>query len=328
MQTRLLPPGPENLELGRQFLLQDLPVAFPTETVYGLGADARSGQGVRAVFEAKGRPADNPLIVHLADPGQIGECAEWTPLGRTLARALMPGPVTLVLRKKPTVSPAVTAGLDTVGLRVPDHPVAHAFLQCCGFPVAAPSANTSSRPSPTTAEAVLEDLRGRIPLILDGGPCRVGIESSVIDVTGDRPVILRPGRVTAEDLAAFAEAETYELRPGESPRSPGLKYRHYAPACEAVLVRPERRELLEEAVRQAMQEGKRVGVLARPGFYAGEAPLFSLGQTVDDMARLLFFSLRAAEKESDLLFVEAPEDSGFGRAVLNRMRKACGGREL
>lgn len=328
MQTRILAPGLQAFELGRQYLTQDLPVAFPTETVYGLGADARSDRGVKAVFAAKGRPSDNPLIVHLSDPAQIGDYAEWTPLARTLAEALMPGPVTLVLRKKPVISDSVTAGLSTVGLRVPDHPVAHDFLKCCGFPVAAPSANTSSRPSPTTAQDVLEDMEGKIPLILDGGPCRVGIESSVIDVTGDHPIILRPGRVTAEDLAAFAEAETYELRPGESPRSPGLKYRHYAPSCVAVLVRPERKSLLDAAVRQAQQEGKRVCVLARTGFYGGDAPQISLGQTVDDMARLLFFSLRAGEKQSDILFVEAPEEVGFGRSVLNRLRKACGGREL
>ncbi|MEW6048828.1 MAG: L-threonylcarbamoyladenylate synthase, partial [Bacillota bacterium] len=209
-------------------------VAFPTETVYGLGADALSDRAVQRIFEAKGRPADNPLIVHVASVEAVGDLAFPDPFGRweMLARRFWPGPLTLVLPCRPVVSRAVTAGLGTVAIRMPRHAVALGLIDAAGRPVAAPSANRSGRPSPSSASHVLEDLDGRIEWVLDGGPTGVGVESTVLDLCGEVPVVLRPGGVGLEALTdALGEVKLAgeEVAPGEAPRSPGLKYRHYAP---------------------------------------------------------------------------------------------------
>ena len=220
-------------------------VAFPTETVYGLGANALDPAAIRAIFVAKGRPADNPLIVHVASLSELrGVVSRLPDMALPLIARFMPGPLTLVLPRAPHVPDAVTAGLDTVAVRMPEHPVARRLIELAGVPVAAPSANRSGRPSPTTASHVLEDMAGRIPLIVDGGPCDFGVESTVLDVTGPVPVILRPGAVTIEELRTVAgivwtveEAatalrharEAARLEPVGTPKSPGMKYRHYAP---------------------------------------------------------------------------------------------------
>ncbi|MBO4579356.1 MAG: threonylcarbamoyl-AMP synthase [Clostridiales bacterium] len=221
-------------------------VAFPTETVYGLGCNAFSGESVKKVFEAKGRPSDNPLICHIWDKSQISEIAsEVTPVAQSLVEAFMPGPVTVIMRKSDKIPSEVTAGLDTVGIRMPSHPVARRFLEDCGCPVAAPSANISGRPSPTTMDRVIEDMDGFIYAAIDGGPCDVGLESTVIDATGEVPVILRPGAVTREMIVAIAGSceEAYAIKKGETPRSPGMKYRHYAPSCDVeILDLPEKME--------------------------------------------------------------------------------------
>lgn len=209
-------------------------IGFPTETVYGLGCDARNGEAVKRVFEAKGRPADNPLICHIGDKEQIRDIvSEITPLAQKLIDAFMPGPITLVMKKSDSIADETTAGLDTVGVRMPSHPVANRFLKEAGIPVAAPSANLSGRPSPTSSRSVLEDMDGYIYAVIDGGDSEYGLESTVVDCTGTTPVILRPGAVTKADIDSVLNGEETVIAGGlsdkETPRSPGMKYRHYAP---------------------------------------------------------------------------------------------------
>lgn len=217
-------------------------IGFPTETVYGLGCDARNGEAVKKVFEAKGRPADNPLICHIGDKEQIaGIVSEVTPLAQKLIDAFMPGPITIVMKKADSISDQTTAGLDTVGVRMPSHPVANKFLKACGVPVAAPSANLSGRPSPTGARSVLEDMDGYIYAVIDGGDSEYGLESTVVDCTGKDPVILRPGAVTKADIDAVLNGGealmSGALSDKEVPRSPGMKYRHYAPYAQVEIMK-------------------------------------------------------------------------------------------
>ena len=215
-------------------------VAFPTETVYGLGADALNEEAVKKIFEAKGRPGDNPLIVHIWDKSQIGELvSEITPAAQALIDAFMPGPVTVIMRKSDNIPAAVTAGLDTVGIRMPSHPLCSKFLKMCGKPVAAPSANLSGSPSPTTALHVMNDMDGYVFGVIDGGESQVGLESTVVDATGEVPVILRPGAVTSAMIDEALKTHTEyagALAKGQVPASPGMKYRHYAPGCEVKII--------------------------------------------------------------------------------------------
>ena len=225
METLCVPAGEQTLTQASALLRQGRVVAFPTETVYGLGANALNEAAVRAIFAAKERPADNPLIVHVADRSQLTGLCEVTEAAEKLMDAFWPGPLTMLLKKTEKIPAVTTAGLPSVAVRCPNHPVALALLRKCGLPTAAPSANRSGRPSPTTARHVYEDMTGRIPLILDGGPCQVGVESTVIDVTGSVPRVLRPGGVTPEMIAAAAGAVEVDgavmrpLREGEQPRS-------------------------------------------------------------------------------------------------------------
>jgi len=217
-------------------------IGFPTETVYGLGCDARNGEAVKKVFDAKGRPADNPLICHIGDKSQIKDIvSEITPLAQKLIDAFMPGPITLVMKKSDSIADETTAGLDTVGVRMPSHPVANKFLKEAGIPVAAPSANLSGRPSPTSSRSVLEDMDGYIYAIIDGGDSEYGLESTVVDCTGTTPVILRPGAVTKADIDAVLNSDETVIAGGladkEKPRSPGMKYRHYAPYAQVEIMK-------------------------------------------------------------------------------------------
>lgn len=225
-------------------------IGFPTETVYGLGCDARNGEAVKKVFEAKGRPADNPLICHIGDKSQIKDIvSEITPLAQKLIDSFMPGPITLVMKKSDSIADETTAGLDTVGVRMPSHPVANKFLKEAGIPVAAPSANLSGRPSPTSSRSVLEDMDGYIYAIIDGGDSEYGLESTVVDCTGTTPVILRPGAVTKADIDAVLNSDETVIAGGladkETPRSPGMKYRHYAPYAQVEIMQmPEGVEII------------------------------------------------------------------------------------
>ncbi|MDR1604582.1 MAG: threonylcarbamoyl-AMP synthase [Gracilibacteraceae bacterium] len=315
-------------------------VAFPTETVYGLGADALNAAACRRIFAAKGRPADNPLIVHIADTAQVGNiCAAWPPEAGRLAARFWPGPLTLVLPKQRAVPAEVTGGLSTVGVRMPAHPLALALIRASGLALAAPSANLSGKPSPTTAAHVWDDLGGRIPLILDGGPCRVGLESTVLDLSAAAPTVLRPGAVTREELEATLEqpvrlAEADATAAG-MPKAPGMKYRHYAPAGRVILLGATDtvRQIAEQL--RAVRPGERIAVLATDETLAGLdaasrariATVYSLGSArlPDQAAARLFAGLRLAdERRADFVFVQTAEESGMGAAFMNRLRKAAG----
>ena len=312
-------------------------VGIPTETVYGLGADALNPDAVRSIFEAKGRPGDNPLIVHIAHIEAIQELiAEApSPAAQQLARAFWPGPLTMIFPRGARVPLRTTGGLETVAVRMPAHPVARRLIERAQRPIAAPSGNRSGRPSPTTAAHMLQDMDGRIPLILDGGPCAVGVESTVVDMTAPVPRILRPGGVTREQIAAVCGACEVDpavmrpLREDEKPRSPGMKYRHYAPAGALTLYRGARERVAEAicaAYDAALDAGKRPLILALEGnrVLYGERSCESLGSDAQAMAQTVFSALRDAdERRADVIFSESVEAEGIGLAVMNRLGRAA-----
>lgn len=304
-------------------------VAFPTETVYGLGANARDPEAARRIFAVKRRPQDNPLIVHLADVSDVPSVACLSPAALKLFEAFSPGPLTVVMPKRPDVPDSVTAGLDTVAVRIPAHPLALEFLRACGVPVAAPSANLSGRVSPTTAERALEDLDGLIPAILDGGPCRVGIESTVVSLVGP-PVILRPGFVTESMLRPYLP-DIRSLSPSSPssarPESPGMKYAHYRPSVPCALFENASRMASEYfsklasgirpcalAMSRAASELRSMGVVA-----------YGLGADVAEFARNMFESMRRCEKLYDFLFIQAFGSEGLEGSVMNRLLKSSAG---
>lgn len=295
-------------------------VAFPTETVYGLGADALDATAVRRIFRAKRRPADNPLIVHLAGVDELARVAASVPaLATRLAGEHWPGPLTLVLDARPDVPSVTTGGLRTVAVRVPDHPITLALIAAAGVPVAAPSANRSGRPSPTTAAHVVTDLGDDVDVVLDGGPCRVGVESTVVDVRGGVPVVLREGSVTREELGIAGDAPT-----GDVAASPGTRYRHYAPACRVVVAAAG--SLAAEVGRHGT-EGGRVGVVAcRTTALPNGVVEVARYAEAHELAAILYRALRDAEDAGvDVLVVEGVAESGVGRAVMDRLRRAAAG---
>lgn len=320
-------------------------VAFPTETVYGLGADALNPVAVRRLFAAKGRPSDNPFILHVASWDRARELVDFRhpgaakagDLARELAGRFWPGPLTLVLPRAPCVPPEVTAGLDTVAIRAPAHPVALALIAAAGVPLAGPSANVSGRPSPTTAAHVLADLGGRIEMILDAGPSGVGVESTVLDLTRDPPVILRPGGVTEEALVRMLgkvrEASPGEFREGPAP-APGTKYRHYAPRVPLLLCEklpPGGLPLLLAEGRRWQARGCRVGALVAEEEAAGLPPEWVVSVVgsrarPEQVAARLFGALRQLEEEGvDVILALPFPEEGLGKAIMNRLRKAASG---
>ncbi len=309
-------------------------VAFPTETVYGLGANALDSEAVQRIFAAKGRPADNPLIVHCCSVEQVCLVARpWQERVQRLMDTFWPGPLTLVLPKQPVVPLTATAGLDTVAVRIPDHPVALALFRLAGVPVAAPSANVSGRPSPTRVEHVMDDLDGRIPGIVDGGPTGWGVESTVLDCSVYPYRLLRPGGVTFEELSAYAEVE---LDPGmfsetiASPRSPGMKYKHYAPECRVVIVTGRQAApVIRKLAAKDMVLGKQVGVMAFSEHSARYPHLtvLDLGSkyALQEGASRLYHLLREADALGlDILYVEGLPEKELGMAIMNRLRRAAG----
>lgn len=329
MQTEVQKIGERSLARAKELLLRGECVAFPTETVYGLGADARSDEAVERIYRVKGRPQDNPLIVHIHPGFDLGSLVYDEPYAQKLREAFLPGPLTLVYRSRGRVSVKVSCGLDTLAVRVPAHPEAQRFLRYVDIPVAAPSANRSKHVSPVSAQHVLDDLNGRIPLILDGGPCLGGIESTVCDITGPYPVILRAGLVTREMIAGVVgRCDEYIPQEGEKVRSPGMKYKHYAPSCETRLFAPADAAAALAEYRRAVQGGRRVRVLcedAVAGMFPAEAVL-DLGADGAAMAENLYRLLREAETCADLLIaIEPAERGGVMTGVLNRLRKACAG---
>jgi L-threonylcarbamoyladenylate synthase len=314
-------------------------VAFPTETVYGLGAAVNHPQAIQRLYAVKGRPVDNPLIVHLDSYQRLPAVAVAVPpAARRLAGKFWPGPLTMVLPKKATVPAEVSAGLPTVAVRVPAHPVALRLLELAGIPVAAPSANLSGRPSPTRGSHVVEDLDGLVEMILDAGPTGVGVESTVLDLTGETPRILRPGGVTREMLeGVFGVGQVEEADPAtiESgrPLAPGMKYRHYAPKAPLYLVAGEPARVNRYIVDRLAEEEKtrrKPAVLAYDedrDYYRGVL-FFSLGkrEKPEEAAERLFSLLRACDEAgAESIYAAAPSRTGLGRAVFNRLWKAAGG---
>jgi len=322
------------------FIRQNELVAFPTETVYGLGGNGLVDETVEKIYQAKGRPSDNPLILHIAHRDQLHDLVTHIPpMAEALMDAFWPGPLTLVLPKKPGVAMRASAGLDTVAVRMPDHPVALDLIQEAGVPIAAPSANRSGRPSPTTAQHVLQDLGGKIAGVLDGGPTGIGVESTVVDACGEVPVILRPGGITAEQIAEITGEVA--LDPGlisetVAPRSPGMKYRHYAPEGEMWLVEGETLadtiRAINDLIGKARAEGRKVGVLTteeNQQAYPQADLVLSCGKREEliTVARNLYDVLRKMDDDHiDLILAETFPEQGVGQAIMNRLRKAAGGK--
>jgi L-threonylcarbamoyladenylate synthase len=336
-------PDPETLEPAAELIRKGGLVAFPTETVYGLGANATDANAVQRIFEAKGRPTDNPLIVHVASRDAVLDIVtSLPPAAERLIERFWPGPLTLVLLKKPVIPDNVTCGLATVGVRMPDHPVALSLIRAAGVPLAAPSANLSGRPSPTTAEHVLEDLEGRIDLVLDGRETGVGLESTVIDLTVDPPVLLRPGGITLEQLCEeLGPVQVVQSLAGTdddnvTPRSPGVKYTHYAPNAKLILVDGpvlHMQDRIKGLVYEFQGEGQRVGVLCGAesrGVY--QAPVVLEYGSREDPARIatdLFAALRAFDRHKvDIILAEGVPSVGIGLAIMNRLTRAAGGRVI
>ncbi|WP_301107304.1 L-threonylcarbamoyladenylate synthase [Sporosarcina sp.] len=311
-------------------------VAFPTETVYGLGAIATDEQAVKKIFEAKGRPADNPLIVHIGNQSEVGKYAAEVPeVAERLMKAFWPGPLTLVMEMKPgVIANTVTAGMHTLAIRMPDHPVALALLQKLQLPVAAPSANRSGKPSPTEAEHVYHDLFGKIPLILDGGATGIGVESTVLDVTVTPPVILRPGGISKEQLEELIGTVQLAAKPEDqatTPRAPGMKYTHYAPEAPLFVIEPDAAKL-ESALKSIHQQGKRVAIIGPDELHTTNADwYFSTGamHNHEAMAANLYKAIRQCDAtEADMILAIETDLSGIGAAVMNRLDKASNGKRF
>jgi L-threonylcarbamoyladenylate synthase len=326
VSTNMLGATPDAIREAAALLRAGRLVAFPTETVYGLGADAANPEAVRRMFAAKGRPADHPVIVHVADAAAIEELAASVPdAARRLAAAFWPGPMTLVLRRSRQVSDLVTGGLDTVGLRVPAHPAARALLIEFGGPVAAPSANRFGRVSATCAEHVLQELAGHVDLILDGGPCPIGLESTIIDLSRGAPVILRPGAVTAEQVAALLGSAAPPR--GAAPRVSGNLPSHYAPHARVEVVPP---EALSPRALALAAAGKRVAVLAaeEPRGLVAAIRWVPIPAEQAAWAQSLYASLRRVDELGcDVALTTLPEEAGLGTAIADRLRRAAGPRE-
>ncbi|HHY59512.1 MAG TPA: threonylcarbamoyl-AMP synthase [Clostridia bacterium] len=348
---KILPghPGGECLTEAAVILRWGGTVAFPTETVYGLGANALNPAAVAKIFAAKGRPSDNPLIVHIACLDDLDMLVSRIPPAvELLVQAFWPGPLTLVLPKRPGVPDVVTAGLDTVGVRMPAHPVALALLEKSRVPVAAPSANLSGRPSPTTGLHVLKDLAGKVDLVLDAGECQVGVESTVLDLTTNPPMILRPGGITKEELeevigpVALDPALSGEASQDFKPKAPGMKYTHYAPKAKVTVVvglTAAGLFTLSRLVQEARDRGLRVGLLLtaetarayRERRLAQPHYLEVLGSQyhLEEIASRLYGALRNCDRyRLDVVYAEGVPPKGLGLAIMNRLTKAAGRRIL
>lgn len=332
IKTVLRPADEAGIDQAAQLLRRGEIFALPTETVYGIAADARQGAAVRKIFEAKGRPQDNPLIVHVARPEMLpGLVAEIPERAQLLISAFCPGPLTIIMPRGPEVADECCAGLDTVGIRMPSHPVAREVIRRSGCAFAAPSANLSGRPSPTNAQDVLADMDGRLPLILDGGECAVGVESTVVSVVGPKPTLFRPGHITLEDLerALGEEVEVSaaileKLPEGAVVRSPGMKYKHYAPKADITILDGSFEQFRAYVQAHADQNP---GCLC----FTGEAsqlgvPCVEYGREGDgaDQAKHLFRSLRALDEQGDgVVYARCPGRDGLSMAVYNRLVRAA-----
>ena len=307
-------------------------VVFPTETVYGLGGDGTNAKAAEKIYAAKGRPSDNPLIIHVAKPEDAEAYAYTNPTYYRLAKAFMPGPLTVILPKKDSIPFSTTGGLDSVAIRCPSHPVARRLIELAGIPIAAPSANLSGKPSPTCAAHVAQDMDGRVDMILDGGDCEIGLESTIVKIDGDSLTLLRPGGITYDalcmvsDKVNIASAVTHQLADGERVLSPGMKYRHYAPTAPLILLTGEERKVL--SFLQHEQKVKNCAILC----YDEEIPLLEqknllpVGNRADleAQAKRLFHALRDADgTDAEIIYAHLPPMEGLGLALYNRMIRAA-----
>jgi L-threonylcarbamoyladenylate synthase len=301
-------------------------VAFPTETVYGLGADARSEQAIRRIFAAKDRPADNPLIVHISHRDMLGlVAAEISDKAEALIDRYWPGPLTLVLKRKPEVAASVSAGLPTVAVRMPNNAIALALIGAAGTPIAAPSANRSGRPSPTTAAHVALDLEGRIEMILDGGATHIGIESTVLDMTGQVPLILRPGWITKEQIAAVVGSVERAASLAELQRSPGTRYRHYSPRARVLLIEHGSQASVERLCKEHLKTAA-VGFIGHTPVSIDKANFHAiiLQANAADYASKIYSALREMdERGTSIVIVEGINEADEGAAVMDRLRRAA-----
>ncbi len=335
METEILKVTEENkneaVKRAAKLLLDGDIIGLPTETVYGLAANAYDVDAIRKIYRVKGRPQDNPLIVHISDFVMLQDIAEINSWAVELAKVFWPGPLTMVLSKKPAISDIVSCSLPTVAVRMPSHPVAAAVIEAADVPLAAPSANLSGRPSTTTAQHVFDDMNGKIPLILDGGSCDVGVESTVISLTGAHPQILRPGIISLEQIkevlpdAVYSDSVFQEMREATQVESPGMKYKHYSPRAEVVVIKGTLPQFVEY-----VSERSGDGVCAM--CFDGEQedipiPSVSYGKKGDGVsqAKRLFTVMRMMDKLGSVrVFVRAPEESGESMAVFNRLVRAAG----
>ncbi|MBB6215620.1 L-threonylcarbamoyladenylate synthase [Anaerosolibacter carboniphilus] len=344
IHTEIIEIDPSAIDMDKLAVASDIlknggTVAFPTETVYGLGANALEETSIKKIFEAKGRPSDNPLIVHIAAVEDIKPLVADIPNHvDVLMERFWPGPLTLVFRKSSLVPPMITGGLDTVAIRMPAHPIARTLIAMAGVPVAAPSANLSGKPSPTQASHVVEDLLGRVDAIISGGSCKVGLESTVLDITGEVPMILRPGGVTKEELESVIGKVVIDraIEGGDEkhlvPKSPGMKYTHYAPKAEVVVVEGEQQSVvsrIQQMQREKQKTGMKVGIMATDETKDkyDNAQILSVGsrERLETITNNLFRVLRAFDEIGvDIILAEAIERKGLGDAIMNRLLKAAG----
>ena len=344
MNTKIERVNPEQIdetimeEAGRLIAEGEL-VAFPTETVYGLGGDALHPEAARKIYAAKGRPSDNPLIVHIADFSDMERVAREVPeAARKLAGAFWPGPLTMIVWKSDAVPMATTGGMDTVAVRMPNHPVALDLIRKSGCLIAAPSANTSGRPSPTEASHVAEDLSGRIAMILDGGPVGIGIESTIIDLTETKPMVLRPGYITPQMLSEVLGEEVI-IDPGiiaaddtRKPKAPGMKYRHYAPKADLTIIEGPLEKVTAEINKRAKEKsraGYKVGIIGTEEtvaeYKAGDVKCIGTRADESTIAANLFGILREFDDDQvDYIYSESFDTAGIGSAIMNRLLKAAG----
>ena len=307
-------------------------VAFPTETVYGLGADATDKNAAKKIYAAKGRPSDNPLIIHIADPKDAEGYAYTSELYYKLAEAFMPGPLTVILSKKETIPAEVTGGLDSVAVRCPSHPVARELISMSGVPIAAPSANISGSPSPTSAHHVIKDMDGKIESIIDGDDCEIGLESTIVKLDGSKAILLRPGAITADALGCVCEqveissAVTNALKENERPLSPGMKYRHYAPKSPLVLLDGSNEDVLAFLIKEQQEKNCIVLCYDEETAYLKKDNTIAIGSSDDlaTQAKRLFSALRQADTmNGEIIYAHLPSTDGLGLALYNRMIRAA-----
>lgn len=342
METRIVKIDENNINEAEMKLLGKIIadgglVAFPTETVYGLGADAFNDEAVKSIYTAKGRPSDNPLIVHFARVDDIYSAVREVPQkAKELFLKFSPGPLTVILKKSDRVSETVTAGLDTVAVRIPSDKIARALISASGVPIAAPSANLSGKPSPTTPKYVIEDMSGRIDAIIEGKDCDVGVESTIIDMSCEPPVILRPGGITLEQIKEIVPDVTIDrfvleaISVKDKPKCPGMKYKHYAPDADVTVVEGELDEIRKK-IRELLikNSDKKVGVLCYDDAHYDADCVIMSGKDNKEYAKNLFKKLREFdEKGIEVVFAEFVFDKGYGLAVKNRLYKSAGNKVI